>query len=310
MINYQEFLNYLRELILLYKRQGSLRRKKDLAEKFHCVDISKDLFYQKGLHMMDPDSLTLEFAKQLRDEMSEAKKKANPSKKLTKQEASVEEKPAKFRAGQVITNGKDIFLIDYIVGDHLYIFFVLMLEPTSKEYIFQTPDIDLWAGNEHLKPASGPQVARMLGELRKNDYPYEIDQANGLFFAKRKVVDLFSGGLPEGYQPIKAIPQSNPSPYRFALQNLYEVRNAPEEMLECKEKESMMLRAIYNQIRFINHDAKSIQTYCEFKLPRLCCSGSWITCNHIGFVKDDKNRCYWLAPQGDTLRLLAWLAYI
>ena len=80
MINYQEFLNYLRELILLFKRQGSLRRKKDLAEKFHCVDISKDLFYQKGLHMMDPDSLTLEFAKQLRDEMSEAKKKANPSK--------------------------------------------------------------------------------------------------------------------------------------------------------------------------------------------------------------------------------------
>lgn len=313
MINYQNFLNYLRELVRLFHQQKDLRNKSKLAQKYHCMDISKDMFYQNDLHLIKPESITLEFAKKIRDKMrkeptpSEQEQTTVPEKPA---ETTDETKPTKFKAGQIITNGRDILLIDHIVGDEMFIFFALMYVPESNCYIFQTPDLTVWTGNKNMKPASGPQVARLLGELRNQGYPYDIDQANGLFFVKRKVVDVYSGEMPEGFEPIRPIINSDPSPYRFVLENHCEVLNAHEHMLECKDKQSMMLKAVFNQIKQLHRDTKSIQTYCEFQLPRLCCAGTWITPNAIGFVKDDRNRCYWLAKEADILRLLAWIAYV
>lgn len=76
MIDYNAFHNYLAELIGLYQRTRSTKGMSRLAQKWHCTALTRDQFYQMKLDRLQPQQLTVEFSRVVRDTIGRSDAKA------------------------------------------------------------------------------------------------------------------------------------------------------------------------------------------------------------------------------------------
>ena len=67
MIDYNAFHNYLVELVGMYQRTRSTKGMSQLAQKWHCTAITRDQFYQMKLDKLQPQQVTQQLSRVVRD---------------------------------------------------------------------------------------------------------------------------------------------------------------------------------------------------------------------------------------------------
>lgn len=67
MIDYNAFHNYLVELVGMFQRKRDTKGMSKLAQKWHCTGITKDQFYQMKLDKLQPQQVTQQLSRVVRD---------------------------------------------------------------------------------------------------------------------------------------------------------------------------------------------------------------------------------------------------
>lgn len=67
MIDYNAFHNYLVELVSMFQRTRSTKGMSQLAQKWHCTAVTRDQFYQMKLDKLQPDQVTPQLSRVVRD---------------------------------------------------------------------------------------------------------------------------------------------------------------------------------------------------------------------------------------------------
>ena len=349
MIDYNAFHNYLMELVGLYQRTHSLRGMSDIAKTLHCTGLTKDQFYQMKLDKLTPQQVTPQLSRVIRDTIGRSDAKAilresigalnegilansrisqgsdrtvqititQPQQPVAQQ---TEKKPSlpDYRVGQVLYHktADELFLVSRLLdNDRFAVNYILMSPKYARQVVYDSEYMNFWLGNENIRPAKGNEIARYLGALTQSGFEWEADNANGLFYVKKKEqnkkVDVFAKDLPySDYDNtgIHSLPALSPSPYRFALGPFIPTDNGDSYMMQCYDKK--LLSAVERQVKATFPDFYQIRELFQYDVPTLCCSEE-IKEYRVALVKDDDNgTCYWLARDRDVLRLLAWISFI
>ncbi len=221
-----------------------------------------------------------------------------------------------YRVGQVLyhKSADELFLVSRLLdNDRFAVNYCLSSPRYAKQIVLDSEHQDFWLGNKDIRPAKGNEIARYLGALTQSGFDWEADNANGLFFVKKKKqqehVDVFANDLPEGFEGIFPLPAMQPSPYRFAMQVSGKVSNAADFMADRFSFSPSVTNAVLRQIQSF-HKVDGLKEYREYQLPTLCASDNIKECT-VGFVRVNFNDMpYWLARDRDVLRLLAWISFI
>ena len=223
MIDYNAFHNYLTELVDMFHRNRSTKGMSQLAQKWHCTAITRDQFYQMKLDKLQPQQLTPQLSRVIRDTIGRHDAKATlrdtigalnegilsggritqgsdrtvqitftqpvESKPTEKSEPATGKIPL-YRPGQVlISNAGTLYLVSRLLDNEHYTWDYYLAPHKanpSQTIAINVDGSSQWTGRDWIRPAKGNDVARFLGALTRSGYEWTADNANGLFFVKDK----------------------------------------------------------------------------------------------------------------------------
>lgn len=128
---------------------------------------------------------------------------------------------------------------------------------------------------------------------------------------KKTTMSIFEDSLPWGYKVEKLIDVDG-SPYQYALCADTPVDNAEAFSYMIRGEYTKMKKdAVKKQIDTLYPNNGGIREFYEFMMPTICGMDYWIEKYNVGFVKVNNNgTSFWLAEDGDILRLFTWLAFV
>lgn len=168
-------------------------------------------------------------------------------------------------------------------------------------------DVELFDSNGNPTKSYTDAIRGDLSDLDKSRHSVKVEKKE----EKKNKISIFDDTLPWGYK-VEELPSIEGSPYKYALCADTPIDNI-EDLSYMIRGEYTKLRkdAVKKQIDVLYPKNGGIREFYELMMPTICGMDYWIEKYNVGFVKVNNNgTSFWLAEDGDVLKLFVWLAFV